>query len=640
MRESVIEFLFINHPLDCPICDQGGECDLQDETLQFGSDRSRFYEFKRSVEDKEVGPIIKTIMTRCIHCTRCVRFNSEISGADFFGTLNRGTATEIGSYKLSSYKSELSGNVIDLCPVGALTSSPYSFKARPWELRSVESIDLSDGVGSNVYVSFKESEIARVFPKINHELNESFISDKARFYFDANKNNRLLNPKIYFSLQISDNQYSYEPWSYNENLDYYDRRVETLYYYTDLILSKIFIELDIETPKILFLTNSATDFDSLFLSKNLNNTLLKTNNSCIQFKSKHVDSTFLRSNYFINSLSNNVLDIEYSGRVCFLMSSNIRVESSIVNMKLRIKYAQNNYNAFGFFSNFISSFELEFINLDLNKVLSFFEAKSKTSQYIIKFKNPLFVFSNHLLSRRGLYYNFFNKFIKEIIPNSLILKIDNAPNSNGGLFLGNSSLSLKMLSKANVLVFVDFDDSYSLRKHLNHFIHNNKVKKKIIWINSHNSYLINDFSKLNLVNVSLIPTNTEYEEEKAYINLEERIQKTSRIFSTLTKKGIFSTKVIIANLFSFVEKNKNYNRYFNFYKEILSNPELFKKLKQAKFLNLSISKILLKYSYFILSSYPLKLDNEDFYLNNKMLKNSKVMQICSQSTRKESTNFY
>ena len=170
-RENVLEFLLLNHPLDCPVCDQGGECDLQDQALIYGSDRSRFYEFKRSTLDKNVGPLIKTIMTRCIHCTRCVRFADEIAGVGDLGTTSRGIDTEIGTYIEKIFQSELSGNVIDLCPVGALTSQSYAFKYRPWELKTSESIDTSDAIGSNIRVDFKEKEIIRILPVINDEIN-------------------------------------------------------------------------------------------------------------------------------------------------------------------------------------------------------------------------------------------------------------------------------------------------------------------------------------------------------------------------------------------------------------------------------------------------------------------------------------
>jgi NADH dehydrogenase (ubiquinone) Fe-S protein 1 len=184
-REGVMEFLLANHPLDCPICDQGGECDLQDQSMIYGSDRSRFTEMKRGVEDKELGPLVKTVMTRCIHCTRCVRFAKEVAGVEDLGTTGRGRDTEIGTYVSKLFNSELSGNVIDLCPVGALTSKPYAFTARPWELKMTESFDVSDALGSAIRVDTKGTEVMRITPRLNEEVNEEWISDKARFQYDG-----------------------------------------------------------------------------------------------------------------------------------------------------------------------------------------------------------------------------------------------------------------------------------------------------------------------------------------------------------------------------------------------------------------------------------------------------------------------
>ena len=180
-REGVMEFLLINHPLDCPICDQGGECELQDQSYIFGSDRSRFTEYKRAVEDKELGPLVKTVMSRCIHCTRCVRFSTEIAGVQDMGITGRGNQAEVGTYVSKLLASELSGNVIDLCPVGALTSKPFAFSARSWELESTPSIDVTDGLGSNIRVDTRGAEVMRIVPRANEEVNEEWISDKARF---------------------------------------------------------------------------------------------------------------------------------------------------------------------------------------------------------------------------------------------------------------------------------------------------------------------------------------------------------------------------------------------------------------------------------------------------------------------------
>ena len=193
-REGVMEFLLINHPLDCPICDQGGECDLQDQAWNFGSDRSRFVEGKRSVEDKNLGPLVKTVMTRCIHCTRCVRFAKEVAGVEDLGVTGRGNASEVGTYVNKLMASELSGNVIDLCPVGALTSKPYAFTARPWELKGIESVDVLDALGSNIRVDVRGTEVMRILPRLHEDVNEEWIGDKARFSYDGLKRQRLAAP--------------------------------------------------------------------------------------------------------------------------------------------------------------------------------------------------------------------------------------------------------------------------------------------------------------------------------------------------------------------------------------------------------------------------------------------------------------
>jgi NADH-quinone oxidoreductase subunit G len=195
-RRGVMEFLLINHPLDCPICDQGGECDLQDQAMAYGPDRGRFREAKRAVKQKDFGPLIATAMTRCIHCTRCVRFATEVAGVDDLGAFGRGEDTEIATYVGGAIESELSGNLIDLCPVGALTSRPYAFTARPWELKKTESIDALDALGSNIRVDTRGSEVMRILPRVNEDVNEEWISDKTRFACDGLKRQRLDRPYV------------------------------------------------------------------------------------------------------------------------------------------------------------------------------------------------------------------------------------------------------------------------------------------------------------------------------------------------------------------------------------------------------------------------------------------------------------
>ncbi len=195
-RRGVMEMLLINHPLDCPICDQGGECDLQDQAMGYGFDRSRYRENKRAVKDKNIGPLIKTIMTRCIQCTRCVRFGEEVAGTAELGLLNRGEDVEIGTFVEKAVSTELSGNMIDICPVGALTSKPYAYKARPWELKKTETIDVHDAIGCNIRVDSRGNEVMRILPRLNEEINEEWINDRTRFAYDGLKKRRLDTPYI------------------------------------------------------------------------------------------------------------------------------------------------------------------------------------------------------------------------------------------------------------------------------------------------------------------------------------------------------------------------------------------------------------------------------------------------------------
>ena len=195
-RKGVMEFLLINHPLDCPICDQGGECDLQDQAMAYGFDRGRYQENKRAVKDKDFGPLVETSMNRCIHCTRCIRFLANVAGVADLGGIGRGENMEIDTFVGKSLSSELSANIIDLCPVGALTSKPYAFVARPWELRKTESVDVLDAVGSNIRVDARGSAVLRVLPRLNEEVNEEWISDKTRFAVDGLAKRRLDRPYV------------------------------------------------------------------------------------------------------------------------------------------------------------------------------------------------------------------------------------------------------------------------------------------------------------------------------------------------------------------------------------------------------------------------------------------------------------
>ncbi|XP_012152216.1 NADH dehydrogenase (ubiquinone) 75 kDa subunit [Megachile rotundata] len=311
-REGVMEFLLVNHPLDCPICDQGGECDLQDQSMAFGSDRSRFvdinYSGKRAVEDKDIGPLIKTVMTRCIHCTRCIRFASEVAGIDDLGTTGRGNDMQVGTYVEKMFLSELSGNIIDLCPVGALTSKPYAFVARPWETRRTDSIDVLDAVGSNIVISHRTGEVLRILPRVNEEINEEWLSDKARFSYDGLKRQRLITPMI----------------KVNGKLDAVN--------WEDALLTVAQAVQGISSNKCAAIAGKLADAEALVALKDLVNRLGGETLATEQSFPKNFGD--IRSNYLLN---NTIAAIEEAD-VVLLIGTNPRYEAPLVNTRLRKGY--------------------------------------------------------------------------------------------------------------------------------------------------------------------------------------------------------------------------------------------------------------------------------------------------------------
>jgi NADH dehydrogenase (ubiquinone) Fe-S protein 1 len=317
-REGVMEFLLVNHPLDCPICDQGGECDLQDQSMAFGSDRSRFvdnsFSGKRAVEDKNIGPLVKTIMTRCIHCTRCVRFGNEIAGVEELGTTGRGGDMQIGTYVERMFRSELSGNIIDLCPVGALTSKPYSFTARPWELRKTESIDVLDGIGSNIVVNTRGGEVMRILPRVNEDVNEAWISDKTRFSYDGLKRQRLVEPMV----RNDKGQLTPVDWEV------------ALITVADMLRRTA-------GEKMGVIAGGLADVESLVALKDLFNKMSSENLHTEEMFPNAGTGVDLRSSYLLNA---SIAGVEESD-LLLLVGTNPRFEAPLFNARVRKSYIHN-----------------------------------------------------------------------------------------------------------------------------------------------------------------------------------------------------------------------------------------------------------------------------------------------------------
>ncbi|MCP4318832.1 MAG: NADH-quinone oxidoreductase subunit G [Hyphomicrobiales bacterium] len=313
-REGVMEFLLINHPLDCPICDQGGECDLQDQAMAFGVDSSRFHENKRAVEDKYIGPLVKTIMTRCIHCTRCVRFTTEVAGISELGLIGRGEDAEITTYLEHAMTSELQGNVIDLCPVGALTSKPYAFQARPWELNKTETIDVMDACGSAIRVDTRGREVMRIMPRVNEAINEEWISDKTRFVWDGLKTQRLDRPFVKR-----------------------DGRLQAVSWQQAFAAIKEAVDGK-SGDRIGAIAGDMSTVEEMFALKQLMNTLGSQNIDCRQDGSA-LDPSLGRASYLFNPTIGGIEDAD----ALLIIGANPRFEASVLNARIRKRWRMEEF---------------------------------------------------------------------------------------------------------------------------------------------------------------------------------------------------------------------------------------------------------------------------------------------------------
>ena len=366
-REGVLEFLLINHPLDCPICDQGGECDLQDQTMLYGRGKSRYKEKKRAVKKKNFGPLIENTMTRCIHCTRCVRFLSDVAGTYELGTLGRGENMEIDTYISKCITSELSGNIIDLCPVGALTSKPYAFKARSWELRHCETIDVLDAVCSNIRVDTRGLEVMRILPRLNEEVNEEWISDKSRFSYDGLKLQRLDRPYIRKNGHLL-------PVTWEEAFNVISEKINST-----------------GGNKIAAIAGDLADCESMLLLKELMHKLGSYRIECRQ------DGSVLpvgnRSLYLFNTGIHNIKDAD----LCLLINTNIRFEAPIINARLRKRYLQGGFKIanLGLYDNF--NYEVENLGNRCSILDDILHERIHFSELLKHAKNPMLIIGQDAL---------------------------------------------------------------------------------------------------------------------------------------------------------------------------------------------------------------------------------------------------
>ena len=590
-RKGVMEFLLANHPLDCPVCDQGGDCDLQDQSMFYGVDKSRYKENKREVPEKNMGPLIKTQMTRCIHCTRCIRFATEVAGVPELGAIGRGEDMQITTYLEQSMQSELSANVVDLCPVGALTSKPYVFEARPWELKKTETIDTMDAVGSNIRVDTYGWEVKRILPRINEDINEEWISDKTRYACDGLLNQRLDTPFVKYNGK-------FDKATWKEVFNIVKKRIE----FTD-------------SEKICGITGDLINMETLhifkeFFSKVLNSTNIESRNTNFYLNSEK------RENYLFNSSINGIEESDF----ILLIGTNPRYEATILNARIRKAYLQNKTKIVSLNDLGDLTYPYDILNGSTNLIKDIVEDRSEISNLIKDSKKPIIIFGKSVLEMDAAKY-IFESIKNYLLKNNKISKDWNALNiisedaaSVGALDLGifknidGSNIVLKNLKEHKFeLVFLLGQDNLKFKKE-NEFI---------IYQGSHGD------KGAEIADI-ILPGSTYTEQNGHYTNLEGKLQKA---YKASYPPGDAKEDWLIINELS----------------EVINNKKLFKDIEELEssmtnYLNLFNESNNLKNNFqftdlnFINEKIVMK--NNDYYYSNAIARSSKTMFDCRSAKDK------
>ena len=584
-RKGVMEFLLANHPLDCPVCDQGGECDLQDQSMFYGVDKSRYKENKRSVPEKNMGPLIKTQMTRCIHCTRCVRFATEIAGVPEIGAIGRGEDMQITTYLEQSVQSELSGNVIDLCPVGALTSKPYVFEARPWELKKTESIDVMDAVGSNIRVDTYGWEVKRVLPIINEDINEEWISDKTRYACDGLSNQRLDTPYIKYNNK-------FEKASWEEVFKIIKSKFETT-----------------SKDKIAGFVGDLCNMESSFIFKEFFDRTLDTKKYESRSSNYFIDSSE-RENYIFNSSINGIEDAD----LVFLIGTNPRFESTILNARIRKSYVNNKTKIISL--NNVGDLTYPYQSLDgqTKTLVDIFQNKSDISKEILNSKKPLIILGESFFKLQSANFMFY--LIKDYLKKNN--KISNEWNSLNKLTSFASAvgcLDLNILNdRENMFDDLNnhkFDIVYLLGQDNLNF---SKKDEFIIYQGSHGDK--------GAEMADIILPGAAYTEQNGYFtNLEGKLQKAYK--ASYPPGEAKEDWQIINELAEFMNNRKLFNDKDELESSMLNFINLKKDNKNSS--NLEIQ------SFENFKNEELIVDYKEYYFSNVIARASKTMLDCHNS---------
>ena len=601
-RKGVMEFLLANHPLDCPVCDQGGECDLQDQSLYYGVDKSRFVENKRDVKEKYMGPLIKTQMTRCIHCTRCIRFATEVAGVPEIGAIGRGENMEITTYLEKSMASELSANVIDLCPVGALTSKPYAFEARPWELKKTESVDVMDAVGTNIRDDTYNWEVKRILPRLNNEINEEWISDKTRYSCDGLLKQRLDVPYI-----KKENKLQKSNWD------------EVIKLLVDKIQSVQPEEIAGHIGDTINMEN-ALAFKKLFK-------ILKSNNLEFREKKFYINPAE-KINYIFNS---SITGIEESDLI-LLIGTNPRHEATILNARIRKSFSQKNVPIFSIGNPGNLTYDYEIIGNKTDDIKKIINNEHKFSQKLLSAKKPIIIIGESALELKSGKY-IFEELKKFLIKNNFINKNWNALN----ILIQNAStvglLDLKILSNEKENDFSFFEKLSNNKFKLLYLLGSDNINFK-----KNNEFIVYQGSHgdrgAEIADV-VLPSATYTEQNGLYENLEGRVQECKKasypIGESLEDWKIFN------RIIKKIGTKNNLSNFEQLRKEVLQLIPNFAEMNELpKQSEVHDSNIKTNFE-----SEDVLIKDLDYYYTNSISRSSKTMSECRQikkDNKKNGTN--
>lgn len=643
-REGILELLLANHPLDCPICDQGGECDLQDQAMVYGSDRGRYQEYKRAVEDKDCGPLIKTVMTRCIHCTRCIRFATEIAGVPVLGTTGRGNSMEVGTYINKLFISEISGNIIDLCPVGALTSKPYAFTARPWELKSVETIDVLDPMCSNIRIDTRGSEIMRILPKLNENINEEWITDKTRFAFDGLKKQRLTTPLI--KKQVHRSKADSAVSSFYEKRSWENAFVE---------LQHIFNNLNNKDVNISAVIGKHVDLNSLYIFKKNIHLFSNVFHEDIINK-KHNEYTFfdLQNEYTFSSSIKAIDDCD----MCILVGINIKNELPLLNARIRKKKISTGaFTVFNIGTPVNLTYPIKNVGLTMNDYYDILKGKHIICKQILSAKKPLIIFgsdfakySSNSKSTLNILYNIISRNLKQ---NGSTKWMPCCYLNNSCSILHIKEIGIKLSSideynvqgnsnnKPSILILCETNDSTELRERITSIKKNKGHNLIIVYVGHHGS----DLARIADI---ILPTSTFTEKQAFYLNIEGRLQQTNivtrspgdcrenwRVYKMLM---LLFTKNCINLQDAYTKQHLHNNMSDEYGISYKNNDDHILVLKNNLPLHLNNelhsniafkSNMFEKTGSFAIQNSIISYSKTNYYLTDLITKNSKIMGQCS-----------